>query len=56
MEGGTESENELDRRIRVWRLDRVEREGGIGPKKLLSERSRMMSWVSWEMSGDRVPE
>lgn len=40
MEGGTEPENELNRRVRVWRFMSEEREGGIGPKKLFSDRSR----------------
>ena len=53
---GMDPENELDRRVRVLRLGRDEREGGIGPKKLLSERSRSESWVRPEMRGERVPE
>jgi hypothetical protein len=31
MEVGIEPENELDRRVRVWRLEREEMEGGIAP-------------------------
>ncbi|KAH7835696.1 hypothetical protein Vadar_028900 [Vaccinium darrowii] len=45
MENGIEPEKELDRRTRDWRLGREERVAGIGPKKLLSERSRWTSWV-----------
>ena len=37
---GTEQENELDWRERVWRYEREEVEEGMGPKKHLSERSR----------------
>ena len=55
-ESGTEPENELERRVRVWRLIREEMEEGIGPKKLLSARSRIMRLVSWEVSGVSRPE
>ena len=40
MDTGTEPENGLDRRERVWRFERDEMEEGIGPKKELSEKSR----------------
>lgn len=42
-ESGTDPEKELDRSARVLRLIREEIEVGIGPKKWLSERSRVMS-------------
>lgn len=31
MEAGTEPENELERRVRLWRLEREEMEEGIAP-------------------------
>jgi hypothetical protein len=31
MEVGIEPENDLDQRVRVWRLEREEMEGGIAP-------------------------
>ena len=40
IDTGSEPENELDRRERVWRFERDEMEEGIGPKKELSEKSR----------------
>ena len=38
IDTGTEQENKLDWRERVWRFEREEMEEGIGPKKDLSER------------------
>lgn len=46
MEGGREPENELDRRVKLWSLEREEMEDGMGPEKEFSERSRVESWVS----------
>lgn len=46
IESGSAPENELKRRIKVWRLKREETEDGIGPKKLLSERSRIVRLLS----------
>ena len=40
IDTGSEPENELDWRERVWRFERDEIEEGIGPKKELSEKSR----------------
>ena len=40
IDTGTEPENELDQRERVWRFEREEMEEGTGPKKDLSKRSR----------------
>ena len=39
-------EKELDRRVKVWRFESKEIEEGIGPKKLLSARSSVVSCVS----------
>ena len=43
IDTGTEPENDLDRRERVWRFEREEMEEGIGLKKDLSQRSRSVS-------------
>lgn len=56
MEEGTDPENLLDRRVKLWRLTREEIEEGIIPEKSLSARSRVASWVSWEISGVSLPE
>lgn len=40
IEGGMDPENELDRRVRIWRLGREEMAEGMKPEKELSERSR----------------
>jgi hypothetical protein len=46
MERGIEPKKELDMRVKVLRLEREEIEDRVGPKKLLTERSSVMSWVS----------
>lgn len=46
IEEGIEPEKELDRSVKVLRLEREESEKGIEPKKLLSERSSVTSCVS----------
>lgn len=46
MAGGSEPENELDWRVKVWRLEREEMEDGMAPEKELSARSRVVRLVS----------
>jgi hypothetical protein len=46
MERGIEPDKEFDTRVKVLRLEREEIEDKIGPKKLITERSSVMSWVS----------
>lgn len=45
----------MDRRVRIWRLEREESALGTYPEKELSERSRTVSWVSLPMAGERAP-